>query len=520
MRVLITGANSMLGVALTGALSRSHDVETVDVERPSRSRGPSHVGDLREREFAAQVAGACDAVIHLPLVAMPSSLPLDILDVATRATYNLMTTASKATRFILISTLRHFERYPMAWRVTERWAPRPTTAVEDLAPYLAELTVREAARVLPLKAIALRLGEIVDEADPGEAPDPRWVHIEDAVHAVELALAFESEASVPQTGWWVFHIPGGGRQTRFPLGEAGQSAFGYTPRHDLATGAAAPLHVVEQPTQRFSSVGGAARRVVIYGAGGPLAAVTSEALATDHILRLTDARPLADIVAENRPRSPGAPLPRLLGAPHEMQVVDITDPDEVMEAARSMDALINCTAMRTHPVQAFRVNTLGTYNVMRAAVTCGVRRVVHTGPTQVFLPGPAGYQYDFDLSADLPRRPGTDLYFISKFLGQEVCRIFAEEHDLEVPCLLFGTFLDPSGTPYEPHGAYPLAISWADAAEAMRLALHAPSYPRPFEILHIGTDLPHGKYLNEKAKRLLNWQPSDRLERHWQRQLS
>jgi nucleoside-diphosphate-sugar epimerase len=380
--------------------------------------------------------------------------------------------------------------------------------------------VREGARVLPLKAIALRLGEIVDdEAVRRKAPDPRWVHLDDAVQAVELALAFEPDASVPQTGWWVFHIPGAGLQTRFPLGEAGQSSFGYAPRHDLATGAVVLLPVVEQRTQRFSRVGGAAQRVVIYGAGGPLAAVTSEALATDHILRLTDVRPLADIVAENRPQSPGAPLPRLLGAPHETQVVDVTDPDQVMEAARSMDAVINCTAMRTHPVQAFRVNTLGSYNVMRAAVTCGVRRVVHTGPTQVFLPGPAGYQYDFDLSAGLPMRPGMDLYFISKFLGQEVCRIFAEEHDLEVPCLLFGTFLDPSGTPYEPHGAYPLAISWADAAEAMRQALHAPSYPRPFEILHIGADLPHGKYSNEKAKRLLNWQPSDRLERHWYRQL-
>jgi nucleoside-diphosphate-sugar epimerase len=393
--------------------------------------------------------------------------------------------------------------------------------VDDLAPYLAELTGREAARVLPLKAIALRLGEVVDdEAIRGKRADVHWLHIDDAVQAVERALAFEPDTSLPQTGWWVFHIPGGGPRTRFPLAEAGQSRFGYVPRRDLTAGAEIPLAVPEEPEHRFASAGQAARHVVIYGAGGPLAAVTSEALAPDHILRLTDIRPLADIVAENKPRVPGWPVPRLLGAPHEMRVVDITDPDQVLEAARGMDAIVNCTAIRTHPVQAFRVNTLGAYNVMRAAVACGIRRILHTGPTQLFPHGPGGYLYDFDLSADIPRRPGTELYYMSKFLGQEICRIFAEEHNLEVPCLLFGTFLDPLGTPYEPHGGYPLSISWPDAAEAMRLALEAPSFPRPFEILHIGADLPHGKYSNEKAKGLLNWQPRDRLEAHWRRDLA
>jgi nucleoside-diphosphate-sugar epimerase len=210
----------------------------------------------------------------------------------------------------------------------------------------------------------------------------------------------------------------------------------------------------------------------------------------------------------------------LLNPPHELRIVDVADGSQVKEAASGMDSIVNCTAMRSHPAEAFRVNTLGAYNVMRAAVEHGIRRIVHTGPTQLFLAGPAGYQDDFDLAADVPRRPGTDLYFVSKFLGQEICRIFAEEHDLEVPCLLFGTFLDPTGVPYEPHGAYPLSIAWADAGEAMRLALRAPSYPRPFEILHIGADLPHGKYSIEKAKRLLNWQPRDQLERHWLRDLA
>ena len=66
-------------------------------------------------------------------------------------------------------------------------------------------------------------------------------------------------------------------------------------------------------------------------------------------------------------------------------------------------------------------------------------------------------------------------------------------------------------------GTFPFSISWQDAAAAMRQALHAPAFPAPFEIFHILTDLPHGKYRNAKAKQLLGWQPRDRLEQGWQR---
>jgi nucleoside-diphosphate-sugar epimerase len=168
-------------------------------------------------------------------------------------------------------------------------------------------------------------------------------------------------------------------------------------------------------------------------------------------------------------------------------------------------------------VAAFRVNTLGAYNVMRGAIAAGIRRIVHTGPQQVTLQYPAGYWYDFDLREDVPSRPGANLYIISKYLGGEICRIFAEEHDLEVPTLLFSSFVDPSQPPPDTYGAFPFSVSWEDSGEAMRLALRTPSFPHQFEVFHILGDLPHGKYSNEKAKRLLNWQPRDTLESHWSR---
>ncbi|MGH2603253.1 MAG: NAD-dependent epimerase/dehydratase family protein [Dehalococcoidia bacterium] len=259
------------------------------------------------------------------------------------------------------------------------------------------------------------------------------------------------------------------------------------------------------------------RRVLILGAGGPLGAAAATALAPDHQLRLTDVRPLAEIVAQGTPQSPGAPLPKLWPPPHEHLTVDVTDAGQTAAAMDGIDIVVNCTVVRPDPIAAFLVNTIGAYNVARAAVDRGLRRIVHTGPEQALLAHPAGYAADVDLSEDIPPRPGDNLYFVSKFLGQEICRIFAAEHALEIPALFYSTLVEPDVSPRAPFGIHPLAISWRDAGEAIRAAVTVGSLPRPYEPFHIGVDLPHGQYRVAKASALLHWQPRDRLERHWQR---
>jgi nucleoside-diphosphate-sugar epimerase len=512
MRVLNVDVFGLLGQRLTETLARHHEVLGFD-------------GDPRDLDTAARGTPSVDAVIcALPDLQPGHSAPLPALDRASRGVYNLITTAAAAgaNRFVLLSSLRPFERYPLDHAVTEYWAPRPTTEPEDLIAVVAEAVVREASHTLPLKVICLRLGTVVDSLD---ARDPRAVHVDDAVQAVERALAFEASAGEPSNGWWAFHIVGAGR-TRFPLGMAGGAgrvtaidmpALGYVPAHDVSGGA--PLAVMNvEPSPRFTTQpGGGARRVVIFGAGGPLAAISAQALERDHVLRLCDRRPLAEIVAEGQPQSRGAPVPRLLGQPHEMREVDVTDYRQVLEATRGMDAVINMTVMRHDPVEAFRVNTLGAYNVIRAAVECKIRRVVQTGPQQVTNTMPGGYWPDVDLPSSVPARPGVALYFISKFLGQEIMRIFAQEHDLEVPTLVFGPFTNPDDCEPDELGCYPFLVSWADAAEAVRGALRAPAFPHPFEVFHIVADLPHGRYRNDRTKELLHWQPRDSLDIHWRR---
>jgi hypothetical protein len=201
------------------------------------------------------------------------------------------------------------------------------------------------------------LGKVVADAT---APDSRALHVDDAVCAVERTLEFEAPPGEPSSGWWVFHIVGAGR-TRFPLGmasDAGHTAvqparLGYKPGHDVASDALLTPLQVEPPRRFTGQPGGGARRVVIFGAGGPLAAISARALERDHVLRLCDRRPLAEIVAEGKPQSRGAPVPRLLEPPHEIWQVDVTDYGQVLRATRGMDAVINMTVVRPDPSRRF-----------------------------------------------------------------------------------------------------------------------------------------------------------------------
>ena len=215
------------------------------------------------------------------------------------------------------------------------------------------------------------------------------------------------------------------------------------PAHDLAPAAAFPPPTAAEaagdlallaPRRRVASR--PVRKVVVFGAGGPLAAATTEALAQSYQLRLTDVRPLAEIAAAG-PQSPGAPLPQVLGPPHEAVVVDVTDPDQVRAPARGMDAIINCTVVRPHPVQAFRVNT--PRRLQRHARRRGARHPARRPHRPAAGDAPTARRAtgaDFDVPDDAPARPGATLYMHTKFLGQEIVRVFAEQHDLEVPALL------------------------------------------------------------------------------------
>ena len=253
--------------------------------------------------------------------------------------------------------------------------------------------------------------------------------------------------------------------------------------------------------------------VVIFGAGGPVGAAAIDALKDHYTLRVTDVRPMAAIAAAESPQGPRAPVPELLKVPHENRVVDVSQYADVLEACKGMDAAINLTVVRPHPVLAFSVNMLGAYNVAKAAVACGLKRLIHTGPFHTNLNHDADSWHDFNVSADIPLHPGDDLYALSKYLGGKITEVFAERCRLEVLTFLFCAFRPRLIQPEERgRGINPFTTTWEDTGESLRYGLQAPAMPSQYEQFFICSNVPHAKYRFDKAKQLLGWEAKDTLE--------
>ena len=85
------------------------------------------------------------------------------------------------------------------------------------------------------------------------------------------------------------------------------------------------------------------KQVLLLGASGLIAPYLLPGLEPYYDLRLADVKPHP----EDQP----------------VTTVDITSYEQVLEAARGMDAIINSTVVRDDPVQSFHVNTRGAWHV-------------------------------------------------------------------------------------------------------------------------------------------------------------
>lgn len=240
-------------------------------------------------------------------------------------------------------------------------------------------------------------------------------------------------------------------------------------------------------------------KVLLLGGHGYLGPHVVEALEGHYDLRITDIKPI--------------------DSPHETMQVDIAAADQVRRAAEGTDAIVNCSVLRNDRKLAFDVNTLGTYNAMRAAVELGHRRFINTGPHFTIV-GSSYTAYDFDIREEAPPHSGLNLYAFSKSAGQEICRVFTQQYPIHVICMLYISFRPPEPElGREGHGINSFAVTFRDAAQAIKLALEADleKMPSRNEVFFVTADLPHGQYSNAKARRLLGFAPQDTLEKYWRK---
>ncbi len=241
-------------------------------------------------------------------------------------------------------------------------------------------------------------------------------------------------------------------------------------------------------------------KVLLLGANGMLGPHVIKALEGRYELRATDIND---------------PPP---GFKHEYRKVDVADLKQVMEAAQGMDAIVNLSVLRHDRKIAFDVNARGCYNTMAAAVKYGIRRVINTGP-HFTIAGPTYEDFDYDINPEVPTHSGTNLYALTKSVGQEICRVFTENHDVYVITLLFYNFRYPDDMSGAGQDFTPFTVSWSDAGQSFVHALEVPleRLPSRCEIFNIFTDLPHHKFSNEKAKRILGWRPTHLFEQYWKK---
>ena len=238
--------------------------------------------------------------------------------------------------------------------------------------------------------------------------------------------------------------------------------------------------------------------VLILGGAGMLGPYVARELAPAHALRITDVKPPAQEL------------------PGEFLLLDVSDLDAVVEAAAGMDAIVNLSVLRRDRQIAWDVSTRGCYNMMQAAVTHGIRRVINTGPHLTVAGHNITECFDFGIGPDIPPQSGTGIYAISKSMGQEICRVFSVHHDISVQTYLFYHFVDPAAIQHDKSHS-PYVVSWENAAEAFSLGLEIDlvALPSRCELFYVFADMPHGKFSNEKAKRILGFQPRRDVDRLW-----
>lgn len=255
--------------------------------------------------------------------------------------------------------------------------------------------------------------------------------------------------------------------------------------------------------------------ICVLGAGGSMGASIAGPLAEHYTLRLADAASEDEV--RSRRLMWGAPDHPRLGPPHEWVRTDITDFDAVERAVAGCDAVINLSVVRWDAPLAFRVNACASWNFFRAAVGCGVSRIIHTGPIWLAASGFDGDgAYEYHIGPQAPYRSGDHVYPLTKHLSFEIADAFAREHDLDVMTFLFAA-LYPRGAATNPkHDDRALAVravvAWEELGAAFLAGLRAPRMKRPNERFFICAKTPLSKIDVEKTERLLGWRAEHRFE--------
>jgi UDP-glucose 4-epimerase len=145
---------------------------------------------------------------------------------------------------------------------------------------------------------------------------------------------------------------------------------------------------------------------------------------------------------------------------------DICDSSTIEKAVSGMNyvfheaALVSVPLSCERPAEAFRVNTLGTLNVLQACVKAGVDKFVTASSAAVYGNNPV-----LPKSEDMYPEPASP-YAISKLDGEYLAKMFYKDQGLRTTCLRYFNVYGPRQDPKSPYAAViPIFLERAKAGK-------------------------------------------------------
>jgi UDP-glucose 4-epimerase len=135
---------------------------------------------------------------------------------------------------------------------------------------------------------------------------------------------------------------------------------------------------------------------------------------------------------------------------------DIRDRDSLRNIFDDTDVVFHTAALPRvqysieHPEETHEVNVTGTLNVLLAAKEAGVKKVVYSASSSAY-----GDQDIMPLVEDMLARPKSP-YGLQKYIGEHLCRVFAEVYGLPTVSLRYFNVYGPGASA---EGAYALVIA-------------------------------------------------------------
>jgi nucleoside-diphosphate-sugar epimerase len=239
-------------------------------------------------------------------------------------------------------------------------------------------------------------------------------------------------------------------------------------------------------------------RVLLIGGSGYVGSLLLPYLARQHTMRVFDRR-----------------LPRQTGNGIEYVPGDATDLGALRSAMTSVDVLVHC-AMGSGDLdpaegaaEAYDVNVKSVHLALLAAHEAGVPHAVHISSMSIYH-----RLLDRDLDGDEPP-DATDLYGLTKRLGEQVCQAAAEEWGMSVNVLrLTWPTADADWPAWTRFGDRKLLhtgdgtlVEPTAASDLAAAVLSAVDYRDGCQTFLISGDRSARRWSIDKARRLLGWDP-------------